>query len=204
MAGSSSSPPAPPAASARERGFTAAQIRSKSLSNLLGYWSAKRQHLGRLPARADLQPEEMLPFLPFVALITVQESSPRFQFRLVGTGIVSALGQEATSRAVDQSLLGANVEEVERFFSIPVQSRMPAYASGEYMVAPSNRGLGFETLLVPLSGDGARVDMLLGGLVGERIHREERISQFHYHFYCPLTEAAAPVGAAAILQSDTQ
>src|SRR5690606_32968424 len=149
MAGSSSAPPAPLAASARERGFTAAQISSKSLSNLLGYWSAKRQHLGRLPARADLQPEEMLPFLPFVALITVQESSPRFQFRLVGTGIVSALGQEATSRAVDQSLLGATVEEVERPRRGPVQRRRPAYAPRECMAAPSTRGLGVEPLLVP-------------------------------------------------------
>jgi len=167
------------------------RIRSKSLRNLLGYWKAKGAHLGRLPARTDLQPDEMLPFLPFVALITVQAQEPRFQFRLVGTGIVGAFGRETTSRAVDESLFGDNAAEVERFFSIPVQTHGPAYASGEYTVAPTGRGLPFETLLVPLSSNGQAVDMLLGGLIGERIHRDERISRFRYDCYCPITEAAA-------------
>src|SRR3546814_487773 len=79
------------------------QIRSKSLFNLLGYWKAKGAHLGRLPARTDLQPDEMLPFLPFVALITVQAQVPRFQFRLVGTGIVGAFGRETTSREIGRA-----------------------------------------------------------------------------------------------------
>lgn len=192
MSGSSKSPPSAVMAQDENSGFTADRIRSQSLRSLLSYWNTKQMHLDRLPARADLQPEEMLPFLPFVALITVQNETPRFQFRLVGTGIVGALGQEATSRAVDQTLFGTNAEEVERFFSIPVRTHGPAYASGQYMVAPTNRTLGFETLLVPLSADGRSIDMLLGGLVGERINRDERISQFHYHFYCPIADAAAP------------
>lgn len=172
--------------------MAADRIRSKSLGNLLAYWIGKRAHLGRLPARSDLQPDEMLPFLPFVALITVQNRDPRFQFRLVGTGIVGAFGRETTSRNVDESLFGANAEEVERYFSIPVRTLGPAYASGQYTVAPTNRALCFETLLVPLSTDGQIIDMLLGGLVGERIHREERITQFRYDFYSSL--AVRPEG----------
>lgn len=167
------------------------RIRSQSLRNLLGYWEAKEAHLCRLPARADLQPDEMLPFLPFVALITVQNSPPRFQFRLVGTGIVGAFGRETTSRAVDDALFGDNAEEVERFFSIPVHTHGPAYATGNYTVAPSGRGLAFETLLVPLSSDGQAIDMLLGGLVGERIHRDERINGFRYDYYRPVMQTAA-------------
>lgn len=84
------------------------RIRSKSLRNLLGYWEAKENYLGRLPARADLQPDEMVPFLPFVALINVQVGQPRFQFRLVGTGIVGSMGRETTNRPVDENLFGAN------------------------------------------------------------------------------------------------
>src|SRR5690606_8053245 len=101
----------------------------------LAYWKAKGAHLGRMPVRSDLQPDEMLPFLPFVALITVQPHAPRFQFRLVGTGIAEAFGRETTSRAVDESLFGDNAAQMEQFFSIPVQSHGPAYASGEYTVA---------------------------------------------------------------------
>ena len=168
------------------------RIRAESLRNLLSYWQTKSAHLGRLPARADLQPDEMLPFLPFVALITVQNQDPRFQFRLVGTGIVGAFGRETTSRAVDEKLFGDNASEVERFFSIPVQTRGPAYATGKYTVAPTGRGLPFETLLVPLSSNGQAIDMLLGGLVGDRIHRDEQISRFRYDYYCPIGQTAAP------------
>lgn len=166
------------------------RIRSKSLRNLLGYWEAKENYLGRLPARADLQPDEMVPFLPFVALINVQPGHPRFQFRLVGTGIVSSMGRETTHRQVDENLFGANAVVVENFFSIPLDTRGPAYAAGQYTVAPSGRLLGFETLLLPLSGDGTVIDMLLGGLVGERIQREEQICGFQYDFYCPVTQTA--------------
>lgn len=172
--------------------ISADSIRAPSLRNLLGYWRTKNAHLGRLPARADLQPDEMLPFLPFVALITVQNQQPRFQFRLVGTGIVGAFGRETTSRAVDETLFGDNAMEVEQFFSIPVQNLGPAYATGKYTVTPTGRSLPFETLLVPLSSDGRSIDMLLGGLVGERIHRDEQIRQFRYDYYCPIMQTAAP------------
>lgn len=167
------------------------RIRSKSLRNLLSYWNAKVDYLQRLPARADLQPDEMVPFLPFVALINVQNTVPRFQFRLIGTGIVSAMGRETTNRSVDEALFGANTPNVENFFSIPLSSRGPAYATGQYTVAPNGRTLAFETLLLPLSSDGASIDMLLGGLVGERIQRDEQICGFQYDYYSSVMQTAA-------------
>lgn len=51
--------------------------------------------------------------------------------------------------------------------------------------------LGFESLLVPLSGDGQIVDMLLGGLVGQRLAGGEQICSFQYKSYCPLVQTAA-------------
>ena len=173
------------------RSVTSSRIRSKSLRGLLAYWQAKQQVLGRMPARPDLQPDEMVPFLPFVSLIDVQQQPLRFRFRLVGTGIVGAFGQETTRRLVDEDLFGSNADEVERFFSIPLDTHGAAYASGEYAVAPSGRSLGFESLLLPLSTDGQSIDMLLGGLVGQRLQPDERVSGFHYDFYCPVVQTAA-------------
>lgn len=176
---------------ARITSVTADRIRSKSLRNLLSYWESKESFLGRLPTRADLQPDEMVPFLPFVALVNVQhDASPRFKFRLVGTGIVGSMGRETTNRTVDESLFGTNAVLVEAFFNIPLDTRGPAYAAGKYTVAPSGRLLGFETLLLPLSGGSDRIDMLLGGLVGERIQRDEQICGFQYDYYCPVLQAA--------------
>ncbi|MFN4309143.1 MAG: PAS domain-containing protein [Ferrovibrio sp.] len=168
------------------------RIRSKSLRNLLNYWDTKVADLQRLPSRADLQPDEMVTFLPFVALINVQNGFPRFQFRLVGTGIVGAMGREATNRSVDEALFGANAPNVEAFFSLPLDNRGPAYATGQYTVAPSGRTLAFETLLLPLSSDGTAIDMLLGGLVGERVQRDEQICGFQYDFFSPLVQTATP------------
>lgn len=168
------------------------RIRSKSLRNLLNYWDSKVRQLERLPSRADLQPDEMVPFLPFVALINVQAGQPRFQFRLVGTGIVGAMGRETTNRNVDEALFGANAPNVETFFGMPLDNRGPAYATGQYTVAPSGRTLAFETLLLPLSSDGTAIDMLLGGLVGERVQRDEQICGFQYDFFSPLVQTAAP------------
>jgi hypothetical protein len=182
-------PPAPAAGAIRS--VTADRIRSGSLRELLAYWENKERLLGRMPARADLQPDEMVPFLPFVSLIDVQQQPLRFRFRLVGTGIVSAFGRESTSRMVDEDLFGSNAEEVERFFSIPLQTHGAAYAAGEYAVVPSGRTLGFETLLLPLSTEGTAIDMLLGGLVGQRLRPEEQVSGFRYDFYCPVVQTAA-------------
>lgn len=174
------------------RMVSADQIRSKSLRSLLAYWEAKEAYLGRLPARADLQPDEMVPFLPFVSLINVQPTPPRFQFRLVGTGIVGAMGRESTNRPVDETLFGPNAPIVEAFFSIPLDTHGPAFAAGMYVVTPTKRQLGFETLLLPLSTDGQAIDMLVGGLVGERVHHDERIATFTYDYYCPVMQTAAP------------
>ena len=171
--------------------IAADRIRSRSLRGLLAYWQGKGQALGRMPARPDLQPAEMVPFLPFVSLIDVQQRPLRFRFRLVGTGIVGAFGQETTRRLVDEDLFSSNAEEVERFFSIPLQTHGPAYACGEYAVAPTGRSLAFESLLLPLSSDGQAIDMLLGGLVGQRLQPDERTSGFRYDLYCPVVQTAA-------------
>lgn len=173
------------------RSITPDRVRSKSLRSLLAYWESKERQLGRLPERNDLQPDEMLPFLPFVSLIEVRRNPLSFRFRLVGTGIVGAMGREATNRLVDDDMFGTSTEAVEAFFSIPLDTHGPAYASGEYTVTPSGRQLGFESLLVPLSGNGQVIDMLLGGLVGQRLAAGEQICSFHYNFYCPLMQTAA-------------
>jgi hypothetical protein len=41
-------------------------------------------------------------------------------------------------------------------------------------------------VLAPLSSDGNGVDMLLGGLVGETLQRDERIRLFDYERIHPL------------------
>lgn len=158
-----------------------AALRSPALRAILLYWQSKKDAAGgHLPARRDLRPDEMLEFLRFVALINVYEQPRRFQFRLVGTGIADCMGQETTSMWVNEDLFADRTSEVAEFFSLAVNTGRPAYAQGLYEVRPSSRELKFDTVIAPLSSDGSRIDMLLGGLVGEKLHLGESIRRFTY------------------------
>lgn len=149
---------------------------------MLRYWQSKKESVGgQLPARHDLRPDEMLEFLRFVALINVYQQPLRFQFRLVGTGIADCMGQETTSMWVNEELFADRTSDVTEFFSLAVNSGRPAYAQGVYEVRPSSRELKFDTVIAPLSSDTSRIDMLLGGLVGEKLHPGESIRKFTYH-----------------------
>ncbi len=162
-------------------------VRSDALRGLLAYWRDKtRERGGVLPARRDLRPDEMVSFLRIVSLINVYDNPRRFQFRLVGTGIVAAMGRETTSLWVNEAVFADRTSKVSAFFSTPVSTRGPAYACGRYVVGPTGRELQFETVLAPLSTDGRNVDMLLGGLVGETLQRDERIRLFDYERIHPL------------------
>jgi hypothetical protein len=176
---------APPATFAPS--VTTDVLRTDSLRTLLAYWRDKtRERNGMLPARRDLRPDDMVGFLSCVSLINVYSNPRRFQFRLVGTGIVQQMGRESTSQWVNEGLFADRASKVFDFFSIPVDTRGPAFAAGHYVVQPSNRVLQFETVLAPLSSDGHGVDMLLGGLVGEPLQHGEVIRQFDYERVHPL------------------
>jgi len=168
--------------------FPAEAIETPELRLLLDFWRAKHAALGRLPGRADLQPEEMRPFLRLVSLIgvTPPPAPRRFYFRLIGTGIVKALGKEATNQWHDE--VGSEVESraMAAFFSLPVDSAAPAYARGQYCLGKAQREVNFETVILPLSADGARVDMLLGGLSGGNPDYNERIGGFSYSRFSPI------------------
>lgn len=161
--------------------FQAEQIGSPQLRALLAFWQEKRRAKGgSLPARTDLGPEEMKPFLPCVTLISVFEAPRRFQFRLVGTGVLAHMGRETTHVWVEQELFADKAAKVGEFFSLPVDTGAPAYARGSYAVTPTSRTLRFETVIMPLASDGTTIDMLLGGLVGEPLTQGERVKAFDY------------------------
>jgi hypothetical protein len=152
-----------------------------ALNALLAFWRRKCTELERLPRRADLAPEQMLGFLPFVTLIEVLEEPRRFKFRLVGTGVVGHTGREVTARYADSELFADRAGAVATYFDLPVSHRCPAYAKGRYRTVPTDREVAFEALLTPLcNGADHKVDMMLGALVGERLHYGESMGRFDY------------------------
>lgn len=126
------------------------------------YWLGKCVR-GRVPGRADLRPEEMRAFLPYVFLVDVTRGPLAFRFRLVGTKITEWAGKEYTGLAVDEDAYGPQWRRVFDVYSGVVDSRRPRL---DLWDAPwvSREFVRYERLIAPLSSDGQGIDMLFGAL----------------------------------------
>lgn len=114
------------------------------------------------PARRDFGPEDFKFALPHMALVDVLRDGdadrPRFRWRLVGTALDARLGRRLTGLPVESTEDGVAASADEAYLTAarwmaPHHSRMRV-----------RRGDGlrwrFERLVLPLSADGAAVDML--------------------------------------------
>ena len=63
------------------------------------YWTRKRGDRA-MPSRADLDPLDMVPLLPNVFLVNVQQEPLDFVYRLLGTGIVARSLRDYTGMRV--------------------------------------------------------------------------------------------------------
>ncbi len=115
-----------------------------------------------MPSRADLDPLEIPRLLPSLFLIDVVSGSPRrFRFRLVGTRIVELEG-EITNKFLDELVPDVPETAMARHYDDAVEGRI--YVRRETLGwHPRERAhVNYDVLLLPLSRDGATVDMLFG------------------------------------------
>jgi hypothetical protein len=136
---------------------------------LFNYWDGKRA--GReMPTRADLDPVEMRRWLGNLLLIDVTAEG-RFVYRLYGTGFVDSFGLDMTGRAVDE-LPAEQQERVRIDYEAVRASRLPRARLYTAVFESPATGLKppaepqvttWERLILPLSGDGGEVAMLLVG-----------------------------------------
>ena len=138
------------------------QMIEPRLRALYDYWSAKRRGR-RMPARPDIDPVDVPRLLSNLMLVSVTGEPPRFRFRLVGTEIVLRYGAELTGRELDEIDLGTELGSVRSQYEETVRESAPTYCR-HAIETKDGKYLRYERLLLPLSGDGAHVDMLLGGV----------------------------------------
>src|SRR5690349_16447326 len=81
------------------------------LEPLFRYWERKRGSR-RMPRRVDIDPAEMMPFLPAIMLVDVVPDDRRYVYRLVGTREVQARGRDPTGRVVGEAFIGSSRESV--------------------------------------------------------------------------------------------
>ncbi|MFC3229735.1 PAS domain-containing protein [Marinibaculum pumilum] len=133
------------------------------LGELLAYWRRKRGER-ELPSRSDIRPADLLRHLPNLVLIDVQAEPLRLRYRLLGTAIVQAMQRDNTGAWYDELYGPDLLEEIYAGFRWILAHRAPLRTYGRAFY-PDRRFYRYEILNLPLSSDGARVDMVLGELL---------------------------------------
>jgi hypothetical protein len=136
------------------------------------YWKSKCA--GRLmPARADLDPLDLVPYLPSIMLIDVRpveagSDAPRYIYRLVGTCEVEMRGEDPTGKPVATHGHGLDISYVLENYDHTADSRAPWIDF--YETISTDRGMvERDTVFLPLSAKGSDVDMILVYTVHERL-----------------------------------
>jgi hypothetical protein len=128
------------------------------LADALDYWEHKRG-ARFAPARADIEPLDMVQVLPRIMLADVSYEPLEFRYRLSGTGIARVHGAEPTGlqpRELEPAEYGALIDSHYRQC---VTERRPFLHL--IILDTTHRARAYARLLLPLSSDGERVTMLM-------------------------------------------
>jgi hypothetical protein len=144
---------------------------SAQLCALYAYWQGRLN--GRaMPSRADIDPFEIKPLLPNVMVVEALEDGQRFRYRLAGTAITNMTGRELSGRYVDEALPGNGYRDyVIGLYRKLVCLKRPIYSECDY-ISPSGLERTTKRLMLPLSSDGATVNMVLAGQLFESLRSQ--------------------------------
>lgn len=148
--------------------LTATQLDQPLLRRLLDYWERARG-AGRWLRQADLRPEEFAFALPYIALIERPPADgPGLRIRLVG--------EEIRNEAVGY-LRGALIEDIEPawYREHLIQRYRAVFGSGETSIEAVHvvydvRNYYYHRLMLPLTIDGDRVDIILVATIYTKPH----------------------------------
>lgn len=128
---------------------------------IVDYWERKRQ--GRVaPLRKDIDPLELKQHLAQIFLVDAI-GEDEFRFRLLGNEIVERYGRNSTGKTVRETY--KDMPEIARWctrmFQAVIEHKRPVLSRGS-LHAVRKEYFSFETMSLPLSRDGERVDMIFG------------------------------------------
>jgi hypothetical protein len=133
---------------------------SQEMNEIHDYWLAKRGER-RMPSRWDINPTEIPRMLRNLMLIDVLYAPIRFRYRLIGTNVVDATGENRTGKCFDTvDFIAANPIVREQYVAA-VTTGEPVHSTEPFHRLDNRVEYEAERLLLPLSSDGAAVDMIL-------------------------------------------
>ena len=139
------------------------QIKHPKLQQLYDYWLVKRGKR-TMPSRADIDPLEMTFIIGNVILVDVIPGTPLgFRIRLHGTNLVERAHYELTGKMLDDLPQVQFRDLTRQSFTKVANTAEPLHVLNDRVLDDQPRR--YETVILPLSADGARVDMLLCGMI---------------------------------------
>lgn len=132
-------------------------VLQEELQQAYDYWRAKKG-AAAFPARTDLHPEEMKPFLARVMLIEVRGEPRDFVYKVYGTGVALPSGRDFTQHSVRELTPPDFAALIWRQYNEVVERRC-ALLHRVGLDDPA-REMSYLRLTAPLSSDGATIDKL--------------------------------------------
>jgi hypothetical protein len=135
-------------------------ICSPQVREMYEHWARLRGNRV-LPYRDDLDPARIARYLPGVMLVDVHWGPPLdFVYRLVGTREVESRGADPTGRRVAEAYFAAKADDAIENYTYVATERSVLYDC-EPVSKPGNRYVGDESVFLPFTRDGERVDQIL-------------------------------------------
>src|SRR4051794_22256526 len=129
------------------------------LSTFYRYWEACCGSRA-VPRRSDIDPSDIRALLPNLQLVDVVDRGQRFRFRLVGTAIVTAYGDEMTGRFFDEIMPPDRLARALGYHRLVCETKRPVYVRAAYATF-ENGEIVARRIIAPLSNDSISVNMTI-------------------------------------------
>ncbi|MBE7638409.1 PAS domain-containing protein [Sneathiella sp. P13V-1] len=131
---------------------------------LYDYWISKKVN-GGLPCRSNLNPADIPRLLSHIGLLDVLDGND-FRYRLIGTSMVGFFGVDYTNTLVSKSKTGKYGRILSELYRTARDEKVPVYSISEFTYDFKDP-IQMYRLILPLSSDNLKVDMLLFSTIPE-------------------------------------
>ncbi|WP_119167300.1 PAS domain-containing protein [Algihabitans albus] len=140
------------------------QLAHPVLKKIYSYWA--QRCAGRwAPSRADIDPADLGPLLPYIALVEPLDGGRDYRLRLMGEHILQGYRFAPVPRLLsdikDQTVTDLMRAQYERL----ARERKALRFGPEFSRMPEREHVVTEHIDLPLSSDGLEIDMILAGAV---------------------------------------
>ena len=147
-------------------------IRDQRLLGLFQFWHGKLNGR-RMPASSELDRADMARWAGNLMLVDVPGEIHDFRIRWHGDKITTMFGAPRAGTGIEAMTSEGEQRSVIPQYRVVIDTGLPAYYETE--VELSNQGVVSQRkLLLPLSGDGVKVDAVLAGIYHELPHKVRR------------------------------